>query len=519
MSPSPDSSPTPEPGISPSLLRVAWMADPLLMANRLTRGRFAMPPHLVLLSRAVARTVATGGRLLVEMPPRHGKSETCSVWTPVWLLNAWPRRRVILTSYEADFAAGWGRKARNLIEEHRDQLLVRLSEDSTAANRWNTPEGGGMVTAGVGGAITGRGADLLLVDDPHKNAEEAYSQAHRDRVWEWWTSTALTRLEPGAAVILIQTRWHEDDLAGRVLREDRTGRWTVIRLPALAEEGDPLDRPEGAALWPERFDAAALAEARATVGSRVWFAMYQQAPAPDGGGLFKAEWMKHRYEDLGGGAYRLEGGQVVRLEDLRRHAAVDLAASARKTADFTVIATVGVAPDRRLLVLDVDRARREGPDVVPAIRAALARWGSHVAWVEKAGFQIALIQEAQRAGLPVREALADRDKVARALPLTAAMEGGRVLLPTHAPWLYDLEAELLAFPRGRHDDQVDALGYACAKATATPIRVVTSARTLPEDDDGLEVWDREARLDWHRHQPRSGRSFARPPWERRRLFQ
>src|SRR5438477_11069078 len=136
--PSPSSSPTPEPPILRQLSRVAWMADPCTMAHHLTAGRFRIPPHLDRLSKAVSDTVRRSGRLLVQMPPRHGKSETVSAWTPVWFLNAFPSRRVILASYEADFAAGWGRKARNLIEEHRDALFVRLSEDSTAANRWDT---------------------------------------------------------------------------------------------------------------------------------------------------------------------------------------------------------------------------------------------------------------------------------------------------------------------------------------------------------------------------------------------
>src|SRR5262245_36309965 len=292
--PSEPSFETPEPPSSLQLSRLAWMADPASLARRLTKGRYQVPPHLRLLSNAIAETVRTGGRLLVMMPPRSGKSETGSVWTPVWFLNAWPDKRVMLTSYEADFAASWGRRARNVIDEH-DELLVRLSEDSTAANRWHTPEGGGMTTAGAGGSLTGRGADLLIVDDAHKNAEEAYSKATRDRIWEWWTTTALTRLEPGAAVIVIGTRWHEDDLIGRILRQEGS-HWRVISFPALAAENDPLGRAPGEPLWPERYDAAALAATKASIGERAWEALYQQDPFGDGGTFFRREWLERRYD-------------------------------------------------------------------------------------------------------------------------------------------------------------------------------------------------------------------------------
>ena len=474
--PSPDSSTTPRPLITPELSRVLWMSDPATLASHLTGGRFQIPPHVDLLSREIVETIRTGGRLLIQLPPRHSKSETGSVWTPIWLLNARPDRRVILASYEADFAATWGRRARNLIEEYQDELLVRLSEDSTAANRWNTPEGGGMVTVGAGGALTGRGADLLIIDDPHKNAEEAYSETHRERVWEWYTSTAFTRLEPGAAVIVIQTRWHEADLAGRILAQEGD-RWTVVRLPAIAEEDDPLGRAPGAALWPQRYDEKALAKIRASVGERVWASLYQQSPVGESGGFFKKEWFTPRYDVVAEGVYRLPSGATVALSDLLRFGTVDLAVSTKTTADYSVIGSFGLTADGLLLVLDIDRARREGPDLVPAMARAVAKWGLSALYVEKAGMQLGILQEGRRAGLPVRELVADKDKVSRALLATAPCEGGRVLLPRHASWLEAFLMEVLAFPRAPHDDQVDVLSYA-ARTIAdalTETRVAVSA--------------------------------------------
>jgi predicted phage terminase large subunit-like protein len=418
------------------------------------------------------------------MPPRHGKSETCSIWTPAWYLNRWPERHVILASYEADFAAHWGRRTRNVIDEHQDELLVRLSEDSTAANRWHTDAGGSMITAGVGGPITGRGAHLLILDDPHKNAEEAYSTTQQERLWEWWTSTALTRLEPGAAVIVIQTRWHEGDLAGRILKHEGS-RWRVVRLPALAEEGDPIGRVLGEALWADRYDEQALADTRRSVGSRVWAAGYQQAPVAEEGAMFRRAWFEHRYDRQGEEHFQLEGGQVLHQDALTRFATVDLAASVRTSADYSVIMSFGKAPDGRLLLLDIDRARREGPDLVPAMRRAELKWDLTSVWIEKVGFQLAIVQEARRAGVRVRELETKGDKVARALKVEADMEGARLLLPRSAPWLDDFIAECLAFPNGVHDDQVDALAYGALAAGNVGRGSITLAgwRKLNEDDD------------------------------------
>ena len=178
---------------------------------------------------------------MVTLPPRHGKSQLISQYFPAWYLGTFPDRRTILTSYEAGFAAGWGRRARDVLEEFGPEVFeVSVREDSSAADRWDiNGHVGGMITAGVGGAITGRGADLLIIDDPVKNSEDAASKTMRDKAWEWYQSTAYTRLEPGGAIILVMTRWNEDDLAGRILKESQTGgeKWEVMNLPAIAEEG------------------------------------------------------------------------------------------------------------------------------------------------------------------------------------------------------------------------------------------------------------------------------------------
>ena len=201
--------------------------------------------YLVMISNLITEAIANGnGRIIVLMPPRHGKSELISHYVPIWFLENWPNLNIILTSYEADFAASWGRKVRDTIQKHRNELSVRVSPASSSAARWNTTAGGGMITAGAGGAITGRGGNLIIVDDPIKNWLEAQSDTTRQRLLEWFYSTLYTRAEPDATIIIIQTRWHESDLAGDLIAKN-TGEWQVIRFPALAETDDPIRQKNG----------------------------------------------------------------------------------------------------------------------------------------------------------------------------------------------------------------------------------------------------------------------------------
>jgi predicted phage terminase large subunit-like protein len=440
-----------------------WLS-PASLALAVNPG-FQIPPHIELLDRAIVETVNAGGRLLVAMPPRHGKSEMASRYTPAWYLGRYPNRRVILSSYEADYAASWGRKARDLLEEHGSDLFgVRVREDSHAANRWDIADhGGGMTTAGVGGAITGRGADLLIIDDPVKSVEEAESETYRARTFDWWRGVALTRLEPNGAVILVMTRWHQDDLAGRILQEG-SANWSVITLPAIADDpGDLLGRAEGEALWPDRYDVDALARRRQEMGSRLFQAEYQQEPAPATGSIFKREWMRY-WRPLASGVYDLGSGRVAQNADCRRFTTCDLAVSTKTNADFTVLATWALTPSADLILLDMARARIEGPDIVPALRHAYELHKPDVIGIEASAFQLVIVQEARRAGLPIKALRPDRDKVSRALAAAARMEGGQVFFEDGAPYLDVLESELTAFPHGRHDDIVDTLAYAVLEA-------------------------------------------------------
>lgn len=278
--------------------QMAMDRSPGAMAAVLTEGREKQAPHLALIDQAFAR-IAAGERLqvMLTMPPRHGKSQRASRWGPLWYLRRHPTHRVMLASYGADLADDHGRWVRDQLKAYADTLGITLNPASHAANRFDleAPRGssvrGGMVTAGVGGALNGKGFNLGVIDDPFKGHDDASSPAQRDRVWEWYRSVFFTRRAPGASIILINTRWHEDDLSGRLLKHE-PHRWLQIDLPALADStDDALGRALGDPLWPEQYDAAELADTRESVGERVWYALYQQKPRPLEGGVWKWAWI------------------------------------------------------------------------------------------------------------------------------------------------------------------------------------------------------------------------------------
>jgi predicted phage terminase large subunit-like protein len=430
-------------------------ATPAGLAATASRGRWRTAPHLDLLNdRLVAVAEGRCPRLLITMPPRHGKSYLTSHHFPAWFLGVYPDRRVILTSYEADFAAGWGRKARDVLEVVGPDLFgVAVRHDSKAADRWDI-EGhtGGMTTAGVGGPITGKGADLLIIDDPVKNAEEAASPTYRQRAWDWYTSTAYTRLEPGGAVVLIQTRWHEDDLAGRVIANaaESGESWDVLNLPALAEGSDPLGRRPGQALWPERFDEVDLARIRATLGSYYFTSLYQQRPAPAEGDIFRRSWFsvvdahpatadRVRYWDKagteGGGAHTA-GVLMSRVDDLYH-------------------------------IEDVVRGQWSALEREMVIRQTAEADGKSVAvWVEQepgsGGKESAEATVRNLAGFIVHAERVTGDKVTRARPFAAQAEAGNVRL-VRGGWNAAFLDEAITFPNGKFKDQIDAASGAFNK--------------------------------------------------------
>lgn len=397
--------------------------------------------------------------LLLEAPPRHGKSEYVSKYLPAWFLGRFPSARVILASYEAQFARSWGRKARDVFSESAQSTFgVELSSSQSAGSDWENQEGGGMVTAGVGGPITGRGANLLIVDDPVKNAEEAASPIVREAHWEWWESTAKPRLEPGAVAILMMTRWNEDDLIGRMIRRAQLGEGPVVnrlQLPAIAEDNDPIGRAPGEALWPERWPLKIHDETGELVGGLEhtrhfstpywWSAQYQQNPTPREGLFFKVDKLK------------IIDAAPADLKKVFR--AWDSASSAAK-GDYTVGVKMGRDADGIFYVLDIVRGQWDTDARNRTILQTAKTDGTAVKIrlpedPGSAGVDVGKMWVRMLAGFSAKAVKVTGPKEDRADPFSAQVNAGNVRLISGA-WNKDFIEELRTFPAGTNDDQVDA---------------------------------------------------------------
>lgn len=412
----------------------------------------------------------------MTIPPRHGKSTLISHYTPAWFLGHYPEKEVVLCSYEADFAAKWGRDVRNTLREYGPAIFdIDVDPNSSAASRWNTTKGGAMYCAGVNGPITGKGAHLLIIDDPIKNDEEANSPVMREKAWNWFLSTAFSRLNKNGSVIIVMTRWNEDDIVGRLLsqkieednpelRDFAQHKWELINLPALAEKDEEwLDgswtRQEGDPLWPEMYDKNALYNIKAVVGGYWWAALYQQRPAPLEGNLFKRPDSGFpSFKNLGN-VYVLPQYEVSK-DQCTIFQTIDPALTIKTSADWFTISTWAITPRKDVLWLDLQRKRLEAPDQQEFMMANYLKWRPSIVGFEKSTANLAVVQYAKRTGLPIVELAADRDKISRALPAAARMSGGTVFHAEGAPWWPDAEVQLLAFPNAAHDDTVDTLSYA-----------------------------------------------------------
>ncbi len=435
------------------------------------RGAWQSAPHLELLcSKLEAVERSEIKRLMVFMPPRHGKSEVVSKKFPAWYLGRNPDKDIIISSYAADLAYDFSRIARNTLHEWGPRLWdLDVATDSSAVGRWGIQgHRGGLTAAGVGGPITGRGADVAIVDDPFKNYEEAASQTIREKVLNWYRSTLRTRLAPGGAIVLVMTRWHEKDLGGALkdaALEDGE-QWEEVSLPAYAETEDILGREPGDVLWPGRYPKTELELTRVALGSYLWSALYGQKPAPAEGNKFKRSWFRY-FEFSPDGEHVLlhipeQEPKTYALKDCWCFQTCDPAGSEKASADYFVLGTWLVTPNRDLLLRDILRERLEGPDQPRLFRQGYDRWNPkpRMQGVESKGIGLTLFQTLRRSGLPVRELKAETDKIIRALPVMARMESGSVYFLKNAPWLNEYESELLYFPNGEHDDQVDVTSYA-----------------------------------------------------------
>ena len=403
--------------------------------------------HQLIVERLEALERGEIPRLMIFLPPRHGKSLLASQIFPAWYLGHHPDREIISATYGQDFSDHFGRRVRTMVNNPLHQALFpefRVANDVASMRQFNTTAGGSYYAVGRGGAITGRGADLLLIDDPLKGPEEARSEVTRRALYDWYSSVAYTRLQPGAAVVLISTRWHEDDLAGRLLRQSGGEGWDVLSLPAIAEKDESFRRA-GEALWPERFPLPKLEQMRRDVGAAVWAGLYQQRPSAAEGGIFKREWW---------GSYRERPHFKPVVQSW------DTAYKTGSENDFSVCTTWGVAENGYYL-LSCWRDRLEFPALVRQVVLLHSEYSPAVILVEDKASGQSLIQELKyQTALPIRPVRVDRDKLARSQAVTPLIEAGKVFLPESAPWLADFLDELAAFPTGVHDDVVDSVTQA-----------------------------------------------------------
>ncbi|MFH1052708.1 MAG: phage terminase large subunit [bacterium] len=457
-------------------------ASPASLAYIISKGRFEFPDHIKLLDNLLVKLSRREfNKLIINMPPRHGKSELISRYFPCWYLGTYPSHRIILTCYGSSLAESFGRKVKNIISEFGNNFFnLCLSPHSKSAKRFDIEgNSGGMDFVGAGGAITGKGADLLIIDDPIKNSAEAASLNMREVLWDWFNSTAMTRLESDGVVVVVMTRWHEDDLCGRIIANNTIitpddyfkknislldDSWILAKLPAIATEGDCIGRSPGEALWSSRFPIKNLKNAEKRMGSYLFSALYQQSPSPASGNIYQR---KHfRYFTENDEFYFLEAmGQdydtkkTIAKQYCSTFIVVDLAVTLKQSSDFTVLLVFKTTPQNDILVVDIERQKCEGANHKNIIKRMNDKWTPLMIGIESNQYQTALIQELQKEGFSIKSLRADKEKKIRALPMQARLEAGTVFFPLKASWLHDFEEELLMFPNATHDDQVDAFAY------------------------------------------------------------
>jgi predicted phage terminase large subunit-like protein len=430
-------------------------------------------PALDLIDAALVKAFAVpDSRLIVTLPPQEGKSQRVTKTGVLWALVNNPDMRVGIASYAQTLAEGFGREIRNWItgnsgDEDELDLGLRIARDNGSARRWQlNGHRGGVTCVGIGSGLTGRPLDALIIDDPFADAEQAGSQYYRDRVWEWWQAVASTRLAPGAPVIVILTRWHEDDLAGKLVAAEDGHLWQVINIPALADhdptkgQADPLGREPGQWLTSARRRTTKQWEAiRVRSGSRVFNALYQGRPSPDTGNVWQRPWWR-RYDTLlwtvdAAGAYHVDCDEMV--------LSWDMAFKDTRGSDF-VVGQVWARRGANVYLLDQVHKRLSFTDTLTAFQAQVKAWPQATAKLVEDKANGTAVIDTLRSKIPgIVPINPTESKYARANAVAPFVESGNVFLPTTSVALFDAEAlidEAAAFPNGTHDDQVDATSQA-----------------------------------------------------------
>jgi len=399
-------------------------------------------------------------RLILQVPPRTGKSELASINFPSWVLGHHPEWDIISTSYAASLAEGFSRKARDKVasKEYTTVFDTRLDDNAKSIQTWATNKGGTYNAAGVGGGIVGKGAHIGIIDDPFKSKEDAYSETNRESVWDWYTTAFYTRLAPGGGVLIIMQRWHEDDLAGRLIKkmneDPDADQFDVVHYPAIAE-GDEQYRKEGDALHPERYSVKQLMQIKKNMHPSDWEALYQQNPTMADGDYFTRD-MFHEYKTKDRPA----------LSSLAIYQAWDLAIGQKESNDFSVGACIGVDENDNHYVLEMKVGRWDAFGLVEEIIDFAKSYKPRVVGIETSQIEMAIgplltkrMRERKEFFAIERMKPGRRDKEMRARTLQGRMQQGMVAWPFGAAWFQKCQNEMLAFPAGKHDDQVDALAY------------------------------------------------------------
>ena len=407
--------------------------------------------HHKIIAEAFDRVIAGKcKRLMIAMPPRHGKSQLGSYLFPAYVMGKIPDSKLIVGSHTAELAQRFGRMIRNLVDEDKYKELfpnVGLSADSKAAGRWNTKGGGEAFFIGKGGAMTGRGGNIVILDDI-LDEQDALSETAMENTWEWYTSGPRQRLQPNGSIIVINTRWKTDDLSGRLLKQQgqlKSDQWEVIEFPAILPSGKPL--------WPGYWSLDELEKVKVSIGMKKWNAQWQQAPTNDEGAILKREWWRKWKSD-----------EPPPCEYLIQ--TYDTAYSKKESADFSVISTWGVFyPNAdsgpNLILLNVKKGRWDFPELKRIAKAEYMYWNPDNVLIEAKATGTPLQQELRKIGIPVTMyspggRRTGQDKISRANAVAPLLESGMIWYPEDIEWAQDMVEECAAFPNGAHDDQVDS---------------------------------------------------------------